>query len=50
MFMNSEDLDEDALSEVRECVSKKIMTRDATGRSTNVDVPGILVGLKDVGM
>lgn len=50
MFMNSEDLDGDALFEVCARVSKKIETRNANGRSKSVGVPGLLVGWKYVDM
>lgn len=50
MFMHSADRDEDALFEFHAPISKKVVGRDVNGRSTNVDVPGIIVGWNYVGM
>lgn len=50
IFMHSDDWGEDSLFEVHGHVSKKIVNRDANGRSTNVDVPGLLVWWQDIGM
>lgn len=50
MFMHSDYWDEDTLFEVHARISKKIVIRDGNGRCTNVDVPGLLVGWKDVGI
>lgn len=50
MFMHISYWGEHSLFEVRTRVSKKISNLDVNGRSTNVDVPGLLVVYQYVGM